>query len=277
MTISVLMSVYYKEKPEYLNRALTSIWDDQTLKPSQIVLVEDGPLGEELLSVIDQWQGKLSSVLCLLANETILGLTKSLNKGIKVITSDLIARFDTDDVCLPTRFELQEKFLKENPDIDVVGGAVEVIDKAGNMKYIKHSKLKHEELIKEICWKCPLPHPGVMMRTSMFTVKGLSYNEEFRNSQDICLWVDAVLAGCKLANLPEEVIQFTEDDEVYTRRGKVRAMNEYKSFARAAKEIYGKFSPRRILPVVRYIFRRMSVGIIKNVYNGPIMKKIFKK
>ena len=130
-------------------------------------------------------------------------------------------------------------------------------------------------MVKQICWKCPLMHPTVMMRNSMFVDKGLSYNEEFRNAQDIALWVDAIMAGCKLANLPDVLLKFTEDEDVYRRRGKVRAFNEYKSFARAAKNIFGTYSPRRILPVLRYVFRRMPVGVIKAAYNSKWMKKIF--
>ena len=55
MTISVLMSVYKSEEPAYLNRALQSVWTDQTVKPLEIVLVEDGPLTENLCAVIDHW------------------------------------------------------------------------------------------------------------------------------------------------------------------------------------------------------------------------------
>ena len=275
-TISVLMSVYKSEKGDYLDRALKSVWDEQTYKPSQIVLVEDGPLTPELYDVIAKWEKRLPEVMCIIINEVNVGLTVSLNKGLKKVTSDFIARMDSDDQSVSQRFELQVEFLNKNPNIDVVGGAIQIVDKIGTPKYVKHTKLTHEEMLKQICWKCPLMHPTVMMRNTMFTEKGLSYDERFRNSQDIALWVDAVVAGCKLANLPDVLLNFTEDEDVYRRRGKVRAMNEYKSFARAAKIIHGKYSPRRILPVLRYLFRRLPVGLIKMAYNSNWMKKSFK-
>ena len=75
-TISVLMSVYHSEKAEYLNRSLQSVWDDQSLKPNQIVLIEDGPLGEELHKVIDKWKERLQDVFCIVKNEKNIGLTK---------------------------------------------------------------------------------------------------------------------------------------------------------------------------------------------------------
>ena len=277
MTIAVLMSVYKSEKGVYLDRALKSVWDDQTYKPSQIILVEDGPLTSELYDVIANWEKRLPDVMCILINENNVGLTVSLNKGLKKVTSDYIARMDTDDQSVPKRFELQVDFLNKNPNIDVVGGAIQIVDKIGIPKYIKHTKLTHEEMLKQICWKCPLMHPTVMMRNTMFTDKGLSYDERFRNSQDIALWVDAIMAGCKLANIPDVLLNFTEDEDVYRRRGKVRALNEYKSFARAAKNIYGRYSPRRILPILRYMFRRMPIGLIKVAYNSKWMKKTFKE
>ena len=60
MNLSVLMSVYYKEKPKYLQQALESIWDKQTLKPDEIILVEDGKLTPELYQIIEKWKKKIT-------------------------------------------------------------------------------------------------------------------------------------------------------------------------------------------------------------------------
>ena len=109
MTISVLMSVYRSEQPEYLDEALASVWTAQTLKPQQIILVEDGTLTDGLYAVIDKWSGELGDKLLILKNKQNLGLTKSLNLGLRHVTSDLVARMDSDDVSLPHRFEMQER------------------------------------------------------------------------------------------------------------------------------------------------------------------------
>lgn len=277
MTIAVLMSVYKSEKADRLDRCMKSIWDDQTLKPNQVILVEDGPLPEELHKVIAVWKDRLQNVLDVLINEENLGLTKSLNKGLTVVKTDLIARMDTDDQSTPLRFEIQEKFMREHPEIDVLGGAYNIMDENGVVQYAKYFKHTHDEMMKQICWRCPLSHPTVMMRVSMFKEKGLKYDERFRNSQDIALWVDAIQAGCKFANTDDIVLNFTEDNDVYKRRGKVRALNEYKSFARAAKLLFGKYSWRRILPVMRYCFRRMPVKSIGFIYHSKAFKSIYKQ
>ena len=184
---------------------------------------------------------------------------------------------DTDDQSTPERFEVQEKFMIEHPEIDVLGGAYNIMDEDGVIQYTKYFKHSHEEMLKQICWRCPLAHPTVMLRTSMFKEKGLKYDERFRNSQDIALWVDAIQAGSRLANSDDIVLNFTEDNDVYKRRGKVRAMNEYKSFARAAKHIYGTYSWRRILPVLRYCFRRMPVKSVNMIYHSKAFKSIYSK
>ena len=276
-SIAVLMSVYKKETGVRLDRCMRSVWTDQTLKPDQIILVEDGPLTDELYSVINFWKNELQDVLVVLKNSENVGLTKSLNKGLSAVKTELIARMDTDDQSTPLRFEVQEKFMREHPEIDVLGGAYNIMDDKGVIQYAKYFKHSHDEMMKQICWRCPLSHPTVMMRSSMFKEKGLKYDERFRNSQDIALWVDAVLAGCKFANTDDVVLNFTEDDDVYKRRGKVRAMNEYKSFSRAAKLIFGNYSWRRILPVLRYCFRRMPVKSINIIYHSKWFKNIYKK
>ncbi len=276
-SIAVLMSVYKKETGVRLDRCMRSIWTEQTLKPDQIILVEDGPLTDDLYSVINFWKNELHDVLVILKNSENVGLTKSLNKGLSAVKTELIARMDTDDQSTPLRFEVQENFMREHPEIDVLGGAYNIMDDKGVIQYAKYFKHSHDEMMKQICWRCPLSHPTVMMRSSMFKEKGLKYDERFRNSQDIALWVDAVLAGCKFANTDDVVLNFTEDDDVYKRRGKVRAMNEYKSFSRAAKLIFGNYSWRRILPVLRYCFRRMPVKSINIIYHSKWFKNIYKK
>ena len=93
---SVLMSLYAKERPEYLRLALDSMLR-QTIRPDEIVLVEDGELTKELRAVLDEYEGRITRV----RNETNLGLGLSLNAGLKVCRNELVARMDTDDISKP--------------------------------------------------------------------------------------------------------------------------------------------------------------------------------
>ena len=124
MDFSVLMSVYYKENPEFLKRAFESIWDLQTLKPSQIVLVEDGPLSDGLYAEIKRQKELLKDKLTVVSLEKNVGLGVALAEGLKACKYDIVARMDGDDVADQDRFLTQIDFLKTNPDISIVGSYI---------------------------------------------------------------------------------------------------------------------------------------------------------
>lgn len=272
MTISVLMSVYKSEQPVYLDCALKSVWDDQTLKPIQIVLVEDGPLGIELWAVIEKWKNKLGDILTLLVNERNIGLTKSLNKGISAINGELIARMDSDDISEATRFEMQEKFLKEHPDVDIIGGSLREFNDQNPNLLVRHYPLTHEEAIRYMCKASPLAHPTVMMRRIIFD-EGLRYNEKYRMSQDIALWFDAVLAGKKIANLLEVTINFRRSGDVYKRRSRVKAWNEFKIYMNGIFRMKGLFTINYFYPIARLLFRLMPLVFVKEIYGSRMRSR----
>ena len=120
---SVLMSLYKNEKPEYLREALDSVLN-QTLLPDEIVIVEDGPLTEELNAVLKEYKEKNSSIrLIPFAKNRGLGL--ALRDGIVECKNEWIARMDTDDICKPERFEKQLAYLENHKDIVLLGTAIE--------------------------------------------------------------------------------------------------------------------------------------------------------
>lgn len=273
MSISVLMSVYKSEKADYLDRALRSVWTDQTLKPDEIVLIEDGPLGDELRRIITDWKSLLGERLVLLRNTKNLGLTKSLNKGLKVIKSDFIARMDSDDISHPLRFERQIKYLKEHPEISVVGGSLQEFDAAHECLNIRHYPLTNEMVISSICKASPLAHPTVMMRRTIFE-NGLSYNEKYRTSQDIALWFDVLCHGYKIGNVEDITIYFRRDSDMYRRRSKNKAWNEFKIYMNGISRLYGFLSWRYIFPIARLIFRLLPVSIVKWIYSSDMRKMV---
>ncbi len=272
-TISVLMSVYHSEKAEYLNRSLQSVWDDQSLKPNQIVLIEDGPLGEELHKVIDKWKERLQDVFCIVKNEKNIGLTKSLNKGIQYITSELIARADSDDISMPTRFALQEKFLAEHPDVDILGGAMQEFNEENDCLNVRRYPSTHEQARKYIMKASPLAHPSVMMRKKIFD-EGLRYNEEYRTSQDVALWFDALNAGYHIANLDDIILHFRQNSSVFKRRGRAKAWNEFKIYIKGIYRKKGLFTFYYVYPLSRLLFRLMPARLIELVYKSNMRNKM---
>lgn len=273
MKLSVLMSVYKSDNPQYLDRSLQSVWSDQTLKPDQIVLIKDGPLDEKLDNTIDKWKQLLSDKLCVISNNENIGLTKSLNKGLKVVTGDFIARMDSDDIAHPMRFERQVEYLTNHADVAVVGGSIQEFNAYSDCLNIRHYPAENAAALRYIHKASPLAHPAVMMRKSIFDA-GISYNEQYRTSQDIALWFDVLCNGFKIANITEVVLYFRRDDEVFKRRSRKKAINEFKIYISGIHRLYGLFSWRYIYPVMRFVFRMMPQSIIKKIYGGSLRKSL---
>ena len=277
MKISVLMSVYKSEKPAYLDRSLQSVWDDQTLKPDEIILVQDGSLGDELLQVIDKWQAKLREVLVLIRNEVNIGLTKSLNKGIRVAQGEYIARMDSDDISLPNRFVMQEEFLDENPSVYVVGGAIQEFNDNDGIIGERHFPKDTEEAIHYIHRASPFAHPAVMIRRALFE-EGVMYNESYRTTQDLALWFDVLKSKHQVANLDVFVLQFRRDSNVYQRRkNKQDSRLELTIHLKGIKDLFGISPIKSLYPIARYCVRLLPNSIINAIYNSNIRGKVLSK
>lgn len=141
---SVLMSLYKKEKPEYLVLAIDSMLN-QTVAPDEIVIVEDGPLTQELYDVLDKYEEKITRV----KNETNIGLGLALNVGLKMCKNELVARMDTDDISKGDRCEKQLKVFEDKPELSIVGSWVdEFFDNPDEVVSIRAVPTTSEEIYK---------------------------------------------------------------------------------------------------------------------------------
>ena len=273
MNISVLISVYREEKPSCFERALRSVWDDQTYKPYEVVLVKDGKLTPELDAVVCRWKSLLGDSLIVLENETNVGLTKSLNKGLKYVKGELIARMDSDDISHPRRFEIQHDFFVNNPDIDVLGGALQEFNDDCECLNIRHYPESPEGVRRYICKASPLAHPAVMIRRRIFD-EGLRYDESYRTSQDLALWYDVLDRGYKIANVSDVLIYFRLAGEAIKRRSRRKAFNEFKIYMNGIYRLKGVFTLRYIYPISRLMFRLMPESFIRMVYGSVLRRHV---
>jgi glycosyltransferase involved in cell wall biosynthesis len=199
---SVLMSLYYAENTEYLDSCFKSL-SEQTVEASEIILVIDGPISKELQYVVDIW-------LILLNIKTVplkenVGLSKALNIGLKHCSYELVARMDTDDICLRNRFGLQLEYMKNNLSVDICGGYSQDISSDGSFLSIRKVPIEHCDIKKKI-WSCPFIHPSVMFRKEKILSIG-SYNELAKHRQDdYDLWIRAAFNGLNFANIAEPLI-----------------------------------------------------------------------
>lgn len=210
--------MYVDEKPEYLNQAFLSVWDDQKLKPTQIVLVKDGLLSAELDAEIKLWEAKLANILTIVDLPENIGLGAALNAGLNVCNYELIARMDTDDISLPLRFDKQVAFMQAHPDVAASSAALEEWDEGLTIKIGKRSlpvdPLYLEKFAKR---RSPLSHPVSIFRKS--AVLGVGGYPPLRKAQDYGLWCLLLVNGYKLANLSDTLLKMRTGNDLYTRRG----------------------------------------------------------
>lgn len=269
------MSTYSQMKAEYLRQSFDSIWTKQTLRPDQIVLVEDGPIGTEQEKLINEWKQQLGETLVICKCPENQGLTKALNLGIQHVTSDLIARVDCDDVSAPNRFQLQHDFLEQHPEIDILGGAMQEFSNTNPCICIRQYPQTNEQVRKYILKASPLSHPSVMMRTKMFR-NGLKYDERYRTSQDIALWYDALLAGYQISNLSDVILYFRRSEGVMKRRARKKAKNEFLIYVKGIYRMKGLFTVSYIYPLMRFLIRLLPVGMISWFYDSKVRRFFLK-
>lgn len=213
--IVCLLPIYNNDNCSFFIQSVYSILN-QSVK-SDIVLLCDGEINGQLANSIKELGEKIK----IIAFPQNRGLAIVLNNGLKYCFEhgyEYIARMDADDISLPERFEKQLKFLEENIDIDVVGGAIEEIDEKGTSRNkIVYYPLTHDECYRFFAKRDPLAHPAVMFRKSFFEKAGL-YNELYRKNQDSQLWFAGFKNGCKFANLNEIILKFRINENFFNNR-----------------------------------------------------------
>lgn len=265
---SVLMSVYKKENPSYMRDCLNSVFN-QTLQPTEVVLVEDGPLTQELYDLVSNFE-KHHSRLKVVPLEKNGGLGKALNEGLKHCSYNYVARMDTDDQCYPTRFEKQIKFLEEHPDIDVVGSlTTEFTDDGNGVKKILSTKYFPETVEENERYsrkRCPVEHPAVIFKKqAVLKAGGYQHCLLF---EDYHLWTRMFVNGAKFYNIQEPLLYFRMTEDSFNRRGGLKyAINELKALGMFRK--IGFLSNRQYLFTIltRFPVRVMPHYIRKFIYN----------
>ncbi|MQL49785.1 glycosyltransferase [Photorhabdus khanii] len=219
MNFSVLMSLYDKESPAYLDQCLRSLFN-QKLKSNEIILIFDGKINLELEKTVSNWMDLLPIKIIRL--EKNVGLASALNVGLNFCNNELVARMDTDDICEYDRFDKQVNYLRKNPNIDIVGMWVSEIDESGNIiKELVKYPLKHSDLLHFFSRRDPLAHPTVMFRKSFFKKAG-NYPTTISLAEDTALWYAGFFNNCTFANIPCVGLRFRRTTNFYKRRSNFR-------------------------------------------------------
>lgn len=246
--IAVIMSMYKNDVVEYVKLSVESILN-QTYKELDLYILYDGPVRKE----VDEY-------LCALKDERMHIQRRDENKGLAQSLNDLlaivmpkgykyIARMDADDISELDRLEKQMAYLRQNPDVDCVGGAINEIDENGQDRgKVTSYPCSPDETRGFFCKRNPVAHPTVLMRRSLIEKAGGSYPMDFERNEDTMLWYKAYMGGAKIANLPDMVLNFRMTDAMFTQR------RNGKAFAKSQLEM------RKI------INKNLGYGMIATVY-----------
>lgn len=213
---SVLMSVYHREKGDFLREALLSVFE-QSMPPTEVVLVKDGPLTDELEKVIAEFVERYAQLKVVTLPQNV-GLGRALNAGLAACSYELVARMDSDDLSLPKRFELQLQAFKDNPEVSIVGSWISEFE-SNPTHIIAYRKLPqtHDALLKFFRSKSPLNHVTVMFRKSEVIAVG-GY-EHFYLLEDYWLWARMLKNGAVFHNIPRVLVNVRGGAAMAARRG----------------------------------------------------------
>lgn len=215
---TVLMSVYTKEKAEYLELSIQSMLD-QTVPPDEFIVVKDGPLTSELDAVIDFYDQKCPGLFNIISNEKNLGLGPALAKGVVASKNELIARMDSDDVSEKTRCEKQLSAFKKDTELEMVGSfEAEFIGDKDNVVSIHRVPETHSNISKFMRCRCAILHPTVMYKKSAVIRSGNYHSVPLYEDYD--LFARMVLEyNVRSYNIQENLYYIRTSEDFFKRRG----------------------------------------------------------
>lgn len=265
MKYSVLMSLYKKEKPEYLKQAIDSMIN-QTVKPDEIVIVEDGPLTEELYEIIDNYLKEYPELFNIVKNKENIGLGLSLNKGLTVCKNELVARMDTDDISKPERCEKQLELFKQQPELSIVGSNIdEFKDNTNNIVSVRKVPSKSDDIYNFAKRRSAFNHPTVMYRKEDILKQG-GYSDLKRN-QDVDLFGRMMFAGYKAENIQESLLWFRTNEDLAKRRKSWENTRSYIGTIKKFWEMgYSKFNDFVIVAIAQTIMYIMPSKLQQLIY-----------
>ena len=259
---SVLISIYRKENPLWFRDALDSVFA-QTVQPDEIVLVEDGPLTQELYAIIKEYEEKYP-IFTIVRNETNLGLGLALAKGVKVARNEILARMDTDDIMPIDRFEKQLAKIEEGFDV-VSCMSMAFSGDVNNIIAIKKRPEVHDDIVKLAHRRSPVCHAACFMRKSAILKAGNYVHRQYY--EDYNLWVRMIMSGAKFYNLQEVLYYVRTDERQIQRRGGYKYL---KTELKYLKEFYdiGFYTLNDLIvnSLIRIVARLTPRGIRTKVF-----------
>ena len=261
---SLLITVYNGTKSSWLERCLISV-NEQNMAPSEVVIVEDGPISKKLTKLIIEWAKVLPIIRIELPEN--LGAGGAAKAGFAHCSNPWIARLDADDIAIPTRFSRQLAYLKEHPEIDVLGAHIaEFSNSEDHLETIRTVPLEHQDIASLMPFRCPVNNSTVIFRKGIAQKVG-GY-EPYSTHEDYFLWVKMINHGAKFANMPDVLVKFRMELDTYRRR---RGMVQVKQELKFQK----KLLTYRYISLTRYFFN-IILRVFPRVFPTFIIQIIYR-
>ena len=232
--ITVLMSVYNGEK--YLREAIDSILN-QTFKDLEFLIINDGST-DKTAEILQSYQDPRIKII---NNQKNIGLTKSLNKGLKLAKGEYIARMDADDISYQDRLQVQYDYLKNNPEVDLVGSWNDVIDDIGNTISFWKCNYSSEDIYYILNFRNCLTHCSLLFRKELVVNNG-GYNETMKNAQDYELW-SRISKIAKIYQIQEPLVKWRMNSNVISTKKK---NNQVKTINTIVKNNLERLTDRKV-------------------------------
>lgn len=219
--VTVLMPVWRGDRADRFEAAVASATTRQTLSPAELLLSIDGPLTPELEEVIAEIEAGAHGPARVLRAETHQGLALTLQRGLEATATALVARADADDLCRPDRLAMQVRALHDG-GLDLLSGTLQEFSDAVPVGTgpLRTRPLTHAEILAYLPRHSPFQHPAVMMRRD--TALAVGGYLELDHLEDYWLWERMLLGGARSANLPEVLVDYRVDEDLFARRGGAR-------------------------------------------------------
>lgn len=235
--ITVLMSVY-NTKEEYLREAVESILN-QTMKDFEFIIINDAS-NEQTISILDQYNDER---ILRVDNETNLGLTVSLNKGLAMAQGKYIARMDSDDISYPNRLKWQYQYMEKHPDVAILGGWTRSNGKISKYQgHVSSEWRKTRMLIENV----GIAHPTAFIRADFLKKHSLTYDASIKKAQDYDLWTRCLEYG-NIAICPHVLLEYrVHDDQISIRNTDDQILARRKIRTRLLNNITMEYSDREL-------------------------------
>lgn len=265
------MSVYRNDAPLFLEQAIDSIVK-QSVRPDEVVLVVDGPIPDALRQKVLDMQKEFPNILPIFLPENN-GLGNALKVAVEKAKYNIIARMDSDDICMPDRFKKQLAYLESHPKCDIVGGQItEFIETPSNIVGKREVPLDNDAIYNYMRNRCALNHPTVMFRKDAILEAG-NYQDWFWN-EDYYLWIRMMMNKCEMANLPDVLVNMRSGYDQYSRRG---GMRYFKSEVRIKKLMLENGMISKTDYIINYIERFVIQLLLPNSIRGWVIRTFARK